>query len=241
MDPTANAQLQCVQLFDWVRCEPKLWSNLYAFFLDVSLGEQTPEWAAKLSRKPGRVEERMLDLASISWSAFRQPTPRSWFAILSRDLSCLPHLATSVRRILAELPEVKTGLIETQRRILELVSLGFDTPRKVMSHHSWYDGTAVLGYWERGRLLCELALCTKPALSGMNGERFTLELHADKDRLAAFWKSTLTFTPFGAALSLGRENSARHNSIDRWWGGTRITNADLWRWNSATSELVEPD
>ncbi len=23
----------------------------------------------------------------------------------------------------------------------------------------------------------------------------------------------------------------RHNPIDRWWGGTQLTNDNLWRWN----------
>ena len=28
-----------------------------------------------------------------------------------------------------------------------------------------------------------------------------------------------------------KEDFSRHNPIDRWWGGTHLTNDRLWRWN----------
>ncbi len=29
------------------------------------------------------------------------------------------------------------------------------------------------------------------------------------------------------------EDFSRHNPIDRWWGGTHLTNDNLWRWSPA--------
>jgi hypothetical protein len=31
---------------------------------------------------------------------------------------------------------------------------------------------------------------------------------------------------------------SKHNAIDRWWGGTRLTNDRLWRWDSANRVLI---
>ena len=38
-------------------------------------------------------------------------------------------------------------------------------------------------------------------------------------------------TEFGKAILAHNEDFSRHNPIDRWWGGTRLTNDRLWRWN----------
>jgi hypothetical protein len=44
-------------------------------------------------------------------------------------------------------------------------------------------------------------------------------------------------TEFGKVIVAHQEDFSRHNPIDRWWGGTRLTNDRLWRWNPA---LVAP-
>jgi len=38
----------------------------------------------------------------------------------------------------------------------------------------------------------------------------------------------------------GDENFLRHNSIDRWWGGTHLTNQRLWQWDPETRSLIAP-
>ena len=47
----------------------------------------------------------------------------------------------------------------------------------------------------------------------------------------------LGLTDFGNAVVTHKEDFSRHNPIDRWWGGTHLTNDRLWRWNPA---LVKP-
>jgi hypothetical protein len=51
------------------------------------------------------------------------------------------------------------------------------------------------------------------------------------DRNEAFLRSRLSLTEFGKAIVAHREDFSRHNPIDRWWGGTRLTNDRLWRWD----------
>jgi hypothetical protein len=53
----------------------------------------------------------------------------------------------------------------------------------------------------------------------------------------AYKRSRLSLTDFGKAVVAHKEDFSRHNPIDRWWGGTHLTNDNLWRWNPA---LVKP-
>ncbi len=51
------------------------------------------------------------------------------------------------------------------------------------------------------------------------------------DRHEAYLGSELTLTKFGKSILAHKEDFSRHNPIDRWWGGTRLTNDRLWRWD----------
>jgi len=33
---------------------------------------------------------------------------------------------------------------------------------------------------------------------------------------------------------------SRHNPIHRWWGGTQLTNDNLWRWDTKSRKLIVP-
>ena len=239
-DPTVNAHLQLMQLLDWLRTNPHVRDKLFVAFLDQPLGNQTPEWAAGLKPVLVKAETAMFEAASSCWYAYRQSTPEAWFNLLATDLRIFPFFPDMMLRMLHELPEAQTGLMETQRLILQLVSCGCGTPNKLFSHPSWWETASVADYWQRGALLFGLARCPVPALTGLIGERFTLELHDDSNRLSAYWNSSLEFTDFGLALLHGRDDFARCNPIDRWWGGTRLTTDRLWRWDSRTQLLVEP-
>jgi hypothetical protein len=91
----------------------------------------------------------------------------------------------------------------------------------------------VYDYWEAGALLDALALASKPALSGLAEGPFTLEMHNERERYERYKESRLSLTALGNAILAGTEDFSRHNPIDRWWGGTRLTNARLWRWDPA--------
>jgi hypothetical protein len=58
-----------------------------------------------------------------------------------------------------------------------------------------------------------------------------------RDRHTALLRSRLSLTEFGEAVLAHKEDFSRHNPIDCWWGGTRLTNDRLWRWKPV---LVAP-
>ena len=90
---------------------------------------------------------------------------------------------------------------------------------------------------ETGSLLEGLAHGPTPAVSGLDDELRTLERENYRDRDAAYKRSRLSLTEIGKAIVAHQEDFSRHNPIDRWWGGTRLTNDHLWRWNPV---LVAP-
>jgi hypothetical protein len=91
--------------------------------------------------------------------------------------------------------------------------------------------TDIFDEFEHGYLLDGLALGPRPAVAGLNEELRTLKKSNHRDRHAAYLRSELSLTEFGKAILPHKEDFSRHNPIDRWWGGTRLTKDRLWRWN----------
>ncbi len=80
-------------------------------------------------------------------------------------------------------------------------------------------------------MLDGLAFGPRPAIAGLDEELRTIE----QDNLGAgtrpMLRSRLSLTEFGKAVVAHKEDFSRHNPIDRWWGGTHLTNDRLWRWD----------
>ena len=125
-------------------------------------------------------------------------------------------------------------------RILELISAGYVHPFSVFPHHRQRFQRRMFGYWEAGALLDGLALAPQPAVQGLAEWPFTPELHDLKSRSDRYKASELSLTPLGKAILAGTEDFTRHNPIDRWWGGTHLTNDRLWRWDQDNKVLVAP-
>jgi hypothetical protein len=142
-----------------------------------------------------------------------------------------------VLEMLDELPGRATGLAASELRILELISAGYVHPFELFPHNRQRFQRRVFGYWEAGLLLERLARAPMPAISGLAEWPFTVEMHNDRERHARYQQSQLSLTTLGTAILAGSEDFSRHNPIDRWWGGTYLTNERLWRWNHA---LVAP-
>jgi hypothetical protein len=133
--------------------------------------------------------------------------------------------------MLEELPGRATGLGASEMRMLELISAGYLHPFDVFPHHKGRFQRRVFGYWEAGAVLEGLARAPAPAVSGLAEWPFSLAMHDDDARLRRYKTSRLSLTSLGKAILNGTEDFSRHNPIDRWWGGTHLTNERLWRWD----------
>jgi len=144
-------------------------------------------------------------------------------------LSALPLLKPALTDLLNELPSASTGLGATEMRMLEMIAEGHAGTNNLF-HLRSLRRTRIFREWEHGYLLDGLAHGPRPAIAGLDDELRTLDQENLRDRHAAYLRSRLSLTEFGKAIVAHKEDFSRHNPIDRWWGGTRLTNDRLWRW-----------
>jgi hypothetical protein len=240
MDPRPNDQLQLICLLHYLRTCPDIVSRLSLVQAHTPIGDQMPDVLAKWKLPATKISQEHFELASRAWRAFGKATPQNWFKLLAADLSLLPRLRHAVSTLLEELPWRRTGLGATEMRMLDFISVSEKkTAQDLLLYDSRYSGR-VFGYWEQGALLDGLGRCRKPAISGIKEGPFTLELHDDRARHRRYLKSKLTLTPLGYAVLAQTDDFARHNSISRWWGGTKLTNKRLWRWDQDNKVLIAP-
>jgi len=239
-DPAPNAQLVLAQLLDCVSSRESIVSKLTLFQADVDIADQNPETISKWKPPGVKIRNEHLEAASMAWRAYRQPTPQHWGALLEKDLSVLRQLRQTVLELLEELPMLTTGLGATEMRMLELISVGKASPSDVFPSHNKLNTRHVFDYWEVGALLDGLARGPAPAVSDLDEGPFTEEMHKDEARLARYKQSKLSLTALGKAVLAQTDDFSRHNPIRRWWGGTQLTNDNLWRWDPASHALIAP-
>jgi hypothetical protein len=236
MEMEPNAQLVLIWLLDYLGPRAKT-LGIILRYVDIALAETDPKDVAKRKFLSVAVNDHHLEIASLAWQAFQAPTPHAWFNLLSGDLSMLPQLRRCVLEMLEELPGRTTGLGASELRILELIAAGYVHPFELFPHFKQRFQRRVYDYWEAGALLDRLALAPIPAVSDLAEWPFTLEMHNEAARYERYKESRLSLTALGNDILAGKEDFSRHNPIDRWWGGTHLTNDNLWRWDPA---LIAP-
>jgi len=235
LDPGAIDQLLLLWLLDFFRPYPDVISKLTLRLVDFHFGTALPGLLPKWKGPRVAVTESELDTASSSWQAYRSTTPEACFGLLSKDLSALPLLRPALVELLEELPG-PTGLGNTESRLLELVARGYQLTN-VLFHLRSLRRTHIFWEVQIGYLIDGLAHGSAPALAGLDEEIRTLTREDLPNRHAAYLRSRLSITDFGRSVLRHEEDFSRHNPIDRWWGGTHLTNDRMWRWQPT---LVKP-
>jgi len=239
-NPGPDTQLQLIWLLDHLRPHASIISRLSLVQSDARIGEgRAEEWIAQRPRAMS-IHADHLALASAAWAAWRAPTPVAWFGLLSQDLSPLPQLRNTMIALLEELPNRATGLGATEMRMLELLSAGYTHPYDLFPKYEGPNDRVTYGLWEAGALLDGLARCAKPAVSGLTEGPFDGAMHRSNDRLTRYENSMLSLTDLGKAILAGADDFSEHNSIHRWWGGTELSNDNLWRWDPENRRLIAP-
>lgn len=235
-DVRPEAQLELIWLLDYFRGFPETVARLKLRLLDQEMIDVPPgefrEW-----RPPAvDVTEKELATAQAAWQAYRSPTPQACVELLQRDLSALPLLKPVLLDLLAELPSASSGLGATEMRMLEMIGRGYSRTNDLFYSRE-VRRTRIFNEFELGYLLDGLAFGPNPAVQGLDEELRTMRRDNYRDRDKAYKRSRLSLTDFGKAVVAHTEDFSRHNPIDRWWGGTHLTNDNLWRWSPA---LVKP-
>jgi hypothetical protein len=239
-DPKPNAQLLLLHLLDWFNADRPIGQKLSLTCPPFFIGNCTPESVAALGLRAQRVSDTQFATAKAALHAFQQATPEAWFNLLRDDLDALPRLRSAVVHLLKELPAVDTGLAASETGLLEIISVAPIGPMHALGQYIANDHFRVLNYWELGTRLHGLAHCQTPAIIGLEDGPFSLELHDDRERFEKYQRTKLSISGFGQAVLERREDFSQHNAIDRWWGGTRLTNQRLWRWDATKNILISP-
>jgi hypothetical protein len=240
-NPDTNSQLQLVQLLVWLRSHSDIVQKLRLASLDFRIGSRDPDEIAKLKPHPQQLTAAQFEIANVALRAFQQSTPEACFRLLHEDdVDALPHLRRALSRLLEELPDSSTALTSSETGLLKIISSGPIVPMRVLGEYLGNNPLSVLNYWELGEALHRLAHCHVPAIAGLNEGPFTLELHDDENRFETYKRSKLSLSKLGRSILEEQADFSRHNKIDRWWGGTRLTNDRLWRWDAEANTLVPP-
>ena len=226
-DPDPNDQLELIFLLDFFRDHPEVAAKLVVRFIKFDLLMTRPDEMPEPDDVPGEdVTEVELETGHICWQAYRSPTPQSCFDLLRSNLSALPLLRPALLALIDEIPNSRTGLGATEMRLLELVAGGYTYALELT--HPGRLGSGIFSEIEMPSLIEGLAHGPRPAFAGLEHARgLAKENHAG--RHAAYTWSELSLTEFGESILAYEEDFSRHNPIDRWWGGTHLTNDNLWR------------
>jgi hypothetical protein len=235
-DPGPNDQLQLVWLLDYFRSHPEIVARLRLRLVDYDLNGASSEQLGRWKMPAVDVTSDELETAGTTWQAYRATTPEACFDLLGRDLSALPLLRPALFDLLEELPSGATGLGATEMRLLELIARGY-VGTNALFYLRGLRRRHVFSEFELGSLLEGLAHGPRPAVAGLDDQLRTLETCNYRDRHGAYKRSRLSLTESGKAIVAHKEDFSRHNPINRWWGGTKLTNDCLWRWDPA---LVRP-
>ncbi len=240
IDPDPDAQLRFIQSLDWLGAHPDVVEKLYMVHADDPLGGRGPDALRTFEATADKVGAAHLRIARLAWDAYRRPSPEAWFALLDADLQLLPHLRRAVLLLLGELPDAGTALGATERLLLDVVAPGGATPSRFMHFNTQLNPARVYGLFGECRILNRLGGCQVPAILGLQDTTFGFDAMSEPERHARYRQSELSLSDLGKALLAGGDDFARHNPIHRWWGGTLLTNANLWRWDAARQRLIAP-
>ncbi len=230
-------QLQLIQILDMLANAGRK-RDVSLIQASVYLGMQTPETILDLASESVDVDGDMFADAQRVWRAFREDTPVEFADCLDDEFAKLPYLNKAIARMLEELPG-SDGLSRTERQMLYCISRGINRPGPLFARTMVMEEAVFWGDTGFFEVLSNLADGPDPLIKGLS-EPFTPGLLQDDDRRKAFITGDIGLTDAALAVLRGEQDNTDLNPIDRWIGGTRVTNDNLWRWNSETTKLSAP-
>ena len=202
----------------------------------AGLGELSASELETLWPSRARATPAALEAATSAWAAVRAPDPTTLAECATRETAELPFLVPALRRLLEELPAPGDGLSGTERRALQVVAAGAQSPPAAFVAAQRLEEAPFLGDTWFYRALSALG----------QGETRLLET-ADGTPLPPppplgdgqhFARLRLRLTASGERTLRGEADRVELLGVDRWIGGTHITPDNLWRWNAAELKLI---
>ena len=231
-------QLQLLQILDFLSDKSSLHSRISLIQAGSFIGKETPSRLKTHLKLKKPVSELQYSLAQAAWIAFRKETPINWAALLQYDTSALPFLRPAILRHLEEYPAPGTGLTRTETFIMEMIYTGTCTPVAIFHLFEEEEEAPFMGDWSFWRILDTLAQGAAPFITGLRVPAFSPFLN-DEQR-AAYINSELKLTGLGVTALTGKKDAIEFRRLDRWVGGTHLTNTSCWRWDALKRQLHAP-
>jgi redox-sensitive transcriptional activator SoxR len=197
---------------------------------ELTAGELETLWP---SRRPA--DPAVLEAATGAWAALREPEPAALAEWAGRDTSDLPFLGSALRRLLEELPAVSDGLSGTERRALEAVAAGADTPPAAFVAAQQLEAAPFLGDTWFFRALSLLGQGDNRLIETNEGALSPPPPLSDGRRFAQL---RIRLTPAGERVLSGKADRVELLGVDRWVGGTHVTSDTTWRWDPVARRLA---
>ncbi len=232
-------QLQVLQVLDFLSRRPALHSRVSLIQAGNFIARETPSRLKMHLKLKKPVSELQYALAQGAWTAFRRASPDHWAAFLRYDTSALPFLRPAILRHLEEFPAPVTGLTRTETFILEMIYTGNCTPVAIFHLFEENEEAAFMGDWSFWRILDSLAVGAAPLVTGFQLRGFSPSF--DEEERAAYMNSELKLTGLGSTALHGKKDAIPFRRLDRWMGGTHLTNQSCWRWDAGARMLSRPN
>jgi len=196
----------------------------------IGLGQLSAPQLGELFTRRIDVPSGMVSAAREAWSAWVHPTPERLAAVAARATSPMTYLPAAARRMLEQLPDMRTGLNRTERQGLEAVAgrapslhAAFAASQD-MEERPWQGDSMFFA------LMWDLTQGSEPLLVAEGGWP-TLSDSRKNPKLA--------LTARGRAVLGGEEDYWKGYQGERWVGGTRLgAGAVDWRWDTAANRAV---
>ena len=205
----------------------------------AGLGELTAEELETLWPARERAGEKTLDAAADVWE--RIPRARSNRARRAGEAARspgLPFVAPALRRLLEELPAPGDGLSTTERHVLQALADGAGTPFAAFVAAQRLEEAPFLGDTWFYRALTDLGRGDGRLVETQEGEALPAPPPLSDGQV--FARLPLRLTRSGERVLAGELDRVELAGVDRWVGGTHVTTAAVWRWDTAARTLVRP-
>jgi hypothetical protein len=218
-------QLQLIQILDALSERSQ---GIFLVQTDDYLGPMSAASLRALDGTAQPITSAQMSAARAAWAAFTATTPEA-MTDLATARSCLPFLPAALRRLMAELPHVDSGLSLTEERILEGLDVEASTIGFLFKTTSEREEARFLGDAAFFRRVDVLAFSPTRLVGGVPFSSSRCRGGSENPDYGVFARSKIALTEAGRAALAGRFDHARENRIDRWLGGTHLTPQSLWR------------
>jgi redox-sensitive transcriptional activator SoxR len=202
------------------------------------LGELTADELETLWPARSAATADVLAASVVAWDAVRAADPVELARLATQGVPELPFFAGAAARLLEELPAPGDGLSGTERRLLEAIVGGSRTPAAAFVAAQALEPAPFLGDTWFYRTSAAIGTGDDRLVEADDGEALPPPPPlGDGQRFA---RLPLRLTDSGRAALVGELDRVAVLGVDRWVGGTHVTDESVWRWDSDRRELIAP-